>query len=219
MNVAMPPSQLEALMKTILQINSSIGSTNGESSKLANLYVNGLLAANPQAQLAVRDLATETVPHLDGERFGAFITPGEKRTARQNELVRYSDALIEELKRADVIVLGVPMYNFGVPSQLKAWFDHVARAGVTFRYTATGPVGLLTGKKAIVISTRGGRYNGTGSDHETPFLRQFLGFLGITEVEFVYAEGLALGDAPRTEALATAQSIISSRTAQERVAA
>src|SRR5262245_52476143 len=170
-------SNPEATMKTILQINASISSANGESTKLADLYVKGLLAAQPDAQVIVRDLAKEPVPHLDAERFGAFLTPGEKRTSGQNQIVQYSDALIEELRRADTIVLGVPMYNFGVPSQLKAWFDHVARAGITFRYTASGPVGLLTGKKAVVISTRGGRYNGSGNDHETPFVRQFLGFL------------------------------------------
>ena len=206
-------------MKTILQINSSIGSANGESSKLANLYVNGLLAANPQAQAIVRDLAKEPVPHLDSARFAAFLSKEENRTEEQKAVLRYSDTLIEELKRADVIVLGVPMYNFGVPSQLKAWFDHVARAGVTFKYTATGAVGLLTGKKAVVIATRGGRYAGTPNDHELPFVRQFLAFLGVTDVDFVYAEGLALGDAPRSESLAMAQSIIRSRTAVERAAA
>lgn len=206
-------------MKTILQINASIQSAAGESSKLADLYVKGLLTAHPEAELIVRDLAKEVVPHLDAERFGAFLAPADKRTPRQNEIAQYSDTLIEELRRADVIVLGVPMYNFGVPSQLKAWFDHVARAGVTFKYTATGPVGLLTGKQAIVIATRGGRYAGTPNDHEIPFVRQFLAFLGITDVSCVVAEGLALGDAPRLEALEAAQNSIRSRTIQERIAA
>src|SRR5436190_19481488 len=191
----MSPSNSEAFMKTILQINASIQSIGGESTKLAGLYAAGLLAAHPKAKLIVRDLAQEPVPHLDANRFGAFLTKPEERTEEQKAIVGYSDALIEELKQADAIVLGLPMYNFGVPSQLKAWFDHVARAGITFRYTATGPVGLLTGKKAYVLATRGGRYNGSGSDHETPFVRQFLSFLGITDVEFVYAEGLAMGDA------------------------
>lgn len=206
-------------MKTILQINASIQSANGESSKLADLYANGLRAAYPQARLVVRDLAKEPVPHLDAERFGAFITSVEKRTSRQNEIIRYSDALIEELKRADVIVLGLPMYNFGVPSQLKAWFDHVARAGVTFRYTAAGPEGLLKGKTAYVIATRGGRYNGSPVDHETPFVRQFLGFLGITDVNFVFAEGLAISEGSKVESLAAAKTAIQSRTALARAAA
>jgi FMN-dependent NADH-azoreductase len=204
-------------MKNILQINSSLNADAGESTKLANLYVKGLLAAHPNADLTVRDLAKEIVPHLDAERFGAFTTPAEKRSARQNDIVRYSDALIEELKRAEVIVLGVPMYNFGVPSQLKAWFDHVARAGVTFKYTAAGAVGLLAGKKAIVIATRGGRY--AGAEHEIPYVRQFLGFLGITEIESVVAEGLAISETSRNESLAAAQGVIRARTAQEKIAA
>jgi FMN-dependent NADH-azoreductase len=122
----------------------------------------------------------------------------------QQRHVAESDALIDELRRADVLVLGVPMYNFGVPSTLKAYFDHVARAGVTFRYTAEGPVGLLTGKRAFVFATRGGRYAGTDADLQSAFLRRFLGFIGINDVEFVYAEGLSLGAEQRDQALAAA---------------
>jgi FMN-dependent NADH-azoreductase len=118
--------------------------------------------------------------------------------------VAQSDALIAELEAADVIVLGLPMYNFGVPSTLKAYFDHVARAGVTFRYTADGPQGLLGGKKAYVLAARGGRYAGTPLDTQSDFVRQFLGFLGIRDVEFIYAEGLAMGDAHRDGALSHA---------------
>ena len=123
-------------------------------------------------------------------------------------MVAYSDLLIGELERADVIVLGLPMYNFGVPSMLKAYFDHVARAGVTFRYTDKGPVGLLGGKQAYVFAARGGLYAGTPADTQTAYVRAFLRFLGIEEVEFVYAEGLAIGDTSRNGALARAQSEI-----------
>jgi FMN-dependent NADH-azoreductase len=112
------------------------------------------------------------------------------------------------LKRADVIVLGLPMYNFGVPSTLKAYFDHIARAGVTFKYTEKGPVGLLTGKKAYVFATRGGLYLGTPRDTETKYVRDFLAFLGIDDVEFVYAEGLAMGDASKDKALVSANEAI-----------
>jgi len=206
-------------MKTILQTNASISAASGESTKLADLYVKGLLAAQPQAQLTVRDLAKEPVPHLDAVRFGAFLAKAESRSEEQKAIVAYSDALIEELRRADTLVIGLPMYNFGIPSQLKAWFDHVARAGVTFKYTAAGAVGLLTGKKAVVISTRGGRYAGTAGDHEMPFVRQFLGFLGITDVDVVVAEGLAISEGSKLESLAAAQSTIRSRTAQVRAAA
>src|SRR5262245_19413617 len=135
-------------MKTLLQINSSLYSGNGVSSRLADELVAGWRAAHPRGSTIVRDLARTSLPHLTAERFQAFITQPSERTAEQRAIVGESDALVDELKRADVIVLTAPMYNFGVPSTLKAWFDHVARAGVTFRYTAEGPVGLLTGKKA-----------------------------------------------------------------------
>jgi FMN-dependent NADH-azoreductase len=144
------------------------------------------------------------VPHLTAERFAAFTTPASERTVEQQRHVAESDALIEELRRADVLVLGVPMYNFGVPSTLKACFDHVARAGVTFRYTAEGPVGLLTGKRAFVFATRGGRYAGTEADLQTSYLRRFLAFIGIHDVEFIYAEGLSLGAEQREQALVAA---------------
>jgi FMN-dependent NADH-azoreductase len=138
-------------MKTILQVNASILGNEGQSTRLANEFVAELDAG----QVIMRDLASDPVPHLTAERFGAFITPKEKRTPQQDKILAYSDGLIQELKQADTIVFGLPMYNFGVPSMLKAWFDHVARAGVTFRYTEKGPVGLLTGKKVYVFATRG----------------------------------------------------------------
>ena len=153
----------------------------------------------------MREVASaEPVPHLNGERFGAFIAKPEERTDAQHAVVAYSDALIEELKRADVVVIGLPMYNFGVPSQLKAYFDHIARAGVTFKYTATGPVGLLTGKKVYVFAARGGLYAGYALDTQTGYVRDFLGFLGMKDVRFVYAEGLAVSPESREAGLAKA---------------
>ena len=195
-------------MKTLLQLNSSLYAGDGQSSRIASQFVALWRAANPGATVLVRDLAREPVPHLDAERFAAFLAKEEARDASQQAVVAYSDMLIGELKRADVIVLGLPMYNFGLPSTLKAYFDHVARAGVTFRYTDMGPVGLLTGKQAYVFAARGGQYAGTASDTQTPYVRDFLRFLGIDEVEFVYAEGLAIGEASRQAALAQAQSAI-----------
>jgi len=189
---------------TLLQINTSLFSNSGQSTRLAEQFVAGRRAADPDLDVVVRDLAREPVPHLTAERFQAFIAQPEARTPAQETIVAESDALIEELKAADVIVFGLPMYNFGVPSQLKAYFDHVARAGVTFRYTEKGPVGLLTGKKAYVFATRGGVYAGTPRDAETSYVRQFLAFLGITDVEFVYAEGLAMGAASKEQSLAKA---------------
>lgn len=195
-------------MKTLLQLNSSLFSGNGQSSRLANTFVAQWVAANPGSEVFVRDLAAEPVPHLDGERFGAFLARPEDRTVDQQAVVAFSDQLIEELRNADVLVLGVPMYNFGIPSQLKAYFDHVARAGVTFRYTETGPVGLLTGKKAYILAARGGMYAGTARDTQTGYVRDFLRFIGIDDVEFVYAEGLSMGDASKETALSKADNVI-----------
>ena len=190
---------------TILQIKSSLFSTGGQSSQLADEYVARQVAADPDAEVIVRDLALNPVPHLTAERFQSFLAKPEARTPAQQEVAAFSDALIAELRAADTIVIGLPMYNFGVPSTLKAYFDHVARAGETFRYTEKGPLGLLTGKRAIVFATRGGVYAGTPLDTETEYLKTFLGFLGITDVEFVYAEGLARGDAIKQVSLATAR--------------
>ncbi len=201
----------------ILQIKSSVFNGGGQSSRLADQLVADLLAQNPGAEVVVRDLVAEPVPHLDAERFGAFIA--KDRAPEQQAVVDYSDALIGELRRADVIVLGLPMYNFGVPSQVKAWFDHIARAGETFKYTEKGAVGLLTGKKAYVLAARGGVYAGTPHDFQTPFVRQFLGFLGITDVEFVYAEGLALGEESRNNGIAAAQAGVRRLVAETRLAA
>ncbi len=192
-------------MKTLLQLNTSLFSNQGESSRLADEFVAVWRVRNPDGHVVVRDLAAEPVPHLDGTRFLAFLAKAEERNAEQQVAVACSDALIAELKAADVIVLGLPLYNFGVPSTLKAYFDHIARAGVTFKYTEAGPVGLLSGKKAYIFATRGGRYLGTPRDTQTAYVRDFLRFIGIGDVEFVYAEGLALGEAAKAEALSNAR--------------
>jgi FMN-dependent NADH-azoreductase len=144
------------------------------------------------------------VPHLTGERFGAFLAKPHELSPAQRGVVAYSDELIAELKSADVVVLGLPMYNFGVPSQLKAYFDHIARAGVTFRYTASGPQGMLTNKKVYVFAARGGLYAGNPLDTQTSYVRDFLRFLGMTEVQFVHAEGLAVSLETREASLAKA---------------
>ena len=196
-------------MTTLLQINASINNGNGQSSQLAKQFVTAFRQNHPDAKVVVRDVsAAEPVPHLNAERFGAFITKPEERTPAQHAVVEYSDALINELKQADIIVLGLPMYNFGLPSQLKAYFDHIARAGVTFKYTEKGPAGLLTGKKVYVFAARGGMYVGTPLDTQTSYVRDFLRFLGMADVEFVYAEGLAISPQSRETGLAKAMAEI-----------
>jgi FMN-dependent NADH-azoreductase len=194
-------------MSTLLQINASLAGANGQSSRLADRFVADWIAQHPAGHIVKRDLAADPVPHLTAERFQAFFATAEARTPEQRAVSEYSDELIAEVKSADTIVFAVPMYNFSVPSTLRAYFDHIARAGVTFRYTANGPEGLLKGKQAYVFITRGGIYS-NGVDTQTPYLKQFLGFLGITDVQFVYAEGLAMGDDVRQQSLNAAHSAI-----------
>ena len=206
-------------MKTLLQINASIFSSAGESSRLADEFVSRWRARNPRSPVVVRDLARDPVPHLDAARFKSLVSSAGERSAAQQAVLDYSDTLVAELKRADVIVIGLPMYNFGVPSTLKAYFDHIARAGVTFRYTANGPEGLLKGKKAYVFAARGGWYAGTALDTQTAYVRDFLRFIGIEDVEFVYAEGLNIGDAAKQAGLAAAHTAIERLSTPERLAA
>jgi FMN-dependent NADH-azoreductase len=191
-------------MTKLLQINSSILGDASQSSLLSQKFVDQYLATHNGSELQVRDLGADPVPHLTGEAIGGFGFEIADRSEAQKEAANLSNALIAELKAADVIVLGLPMYNFGVPSALKAWIDYVARAGETFTYTEQGPQGLLTGKKAYVFATRGGKYLGTDFDTQTGFIQTFFGFIGITDVEIIYAEGLAMGDEPRNEALSAA---------------
>jgi FMN-dependent NADH-azoreductase len=192
----------EAPMSTLLYVRTSLYGAQAASSQLAERFVAQWRARNPAGHVITRDLAADPVPHLTAERFQAFNTRPEERTPEQQAIVEYSDALIDELRAADTIVLAVPMYNFGVPSTLRTYFDHVARAGVTFRYTSAGPEGLLTGRRAYVFVTRGGIYDGP-ADTQAPYLRQFLRFIGI-ESEFVFAQGLAYGEESRQKSLADA---------------
>jgi FMN-dependent NADH-azoreductase len=194
-------------MSTLLQINASLAGANGVSSQLADRFVTDWVAQHPGGHVLKRDLASDPVPHLTAERFQAFLSKPEARTTEQQAVNEYSDALIDELKIANTIVFAVPMYNFSVPSTLRSYFDHIARAGVTFRYTSNGPEGLLKGKKAYVFITRGGIYS-NGVDTQTPYLKQFLGFIGITDVQFVYAEGLGMGDESRQKSLSAAHEAI-----------
>lgn len=182
----------------ILQINSSARAGNSHSTKLANAIVEKLRAAYPDAALKVRDLGANPHPELDETALGALFTPADARTPEQQARVALDDALIGEVQAADVLVVGVPMYNFGVPAQLKHWIDAIARANVTFRYTANGPEGMLKGKKVYAALARGGVYRDTPADVQVQYLKTIFGFLGMTDIEFIYAEGLAMGpDAER----------------------
>ncbi|WP_338413612.1 NAD(P)H-dependent oxidoreductase [uncultured Sphaerotilus sp.] len=189
----------------ILQINASARRDGANSTRLANQITARLQAANPGATLTLRDLAVTPHPLLDEAALGALFTPAANRSEEQAARVALDDALIAELQAHDTIVLGVPMYNFGVPVQLKSWIDAIARAGVTFRYTATGPEGLLTGKTVYVALARGGLYRDTPNDSQVPYLKSVLGFLGLTDVRFIYAEGLAMGPEAAAKGFAQAE--------------
>ncbi len=181
-------------MKTLLLIHTSLQGTASLSSSLASDYVAQWQANHQDGRVISRDLATNPVPHLTAERFAAFTTAANERSAEQLAIVAFSDQLINELQDADEILIALPMHNFGIPSALKAYIDHVARAGITFRYTPDGAVGLLINKRAIVFATRGGKYLGTPLDTQTDYMKTFLAFLGIEDTQFIYAEGTAMGD-------------------------
>lgn len=180
-------------MSRILVLKSSILGDYSQSGKLVDFFVEQWREAHPDDTFTVRDLANPTLPELDGEVIGGFNAGDNPLTPHQKETLALSDELIAELKSHDTLIIGAPMYNFNIPTQLKIYFDLVARAGQTFRYTSEGAEGLVTGKKAIVISSRGGIHADTPTDLITPYLKLFLGFIGITDVEFVLAEGFAYG--------------------------
>jgi len=196
----------------ILQVNSSArvfeNDQGSHSTRLAQDLVATLRRQHPEATLTVRDLARTPHPVLDEAALGALFTPAAQRSPEQAARVALDDALIAEIQAADVVVLGVPMYNFGVSSQLKNWIDAIARARVTFQYTEKGPVGLLTGKTVYAVLARGGVHRDTPSDSQVPYLRSVLGFLGMTDLHFIYAEGLAMGPDAEAASIAAARAAI-----------
>ena len=180
-------------MSHVLIIESSARQQDSISRQLTRQFISQWQAVHPGDQITVRDLASEPVPHLDSTLLGGWMKSAEQRTPDEQAALDRSNVLTEELVAADVVVLAAPMYNFAIPSTLKAWFDHVLRAGVTFKYGETGPQGLLVGKRAFVLTARGGIYAGSSLDHQEPYLRQVLGFVGIHDVSFIHAEGLNMG--------------------------
>ena len=180
-------------MPNVLIIESSARQQDSFSRQLTRQFISQWQAAHPADRVTVRDLARNPVPHLDADLLGGWMKPEAQRSAQENASLQRSNELTDEVLAADVLVLAAPMYNFAIPSTLKAWLDHVLRAGVTFKYTETGPQGLLTGKQAYVLTARGGLYAGSTSDHQEPYLRQVMAFIGIHDVTFIHAEGLNLG--------------------------
>jgi FMN-dependent NADH-azoreductase len=195
-------------MSHVLVIESSARQQGSVSRQLTEQFIQQWQTAYPGDQVTVRDLALEPVPHLDSSLLGGWMTPVEQQTEAEQAALLRSNRLTDELLAADVLVLAAPMYNFAIPSTLKAWLDHVLRAGVTFKYTETGPQGLLRGKRAFVLTARGGIYAGSGLDHQEPYLRQVLGFIGIHEVSFIHAEGQGMAGEVAAHGLTQAQTLL-----------
>ncbi|MGF9656225.1 FMN-dependent NADH-azoreductase [Pantoea agglomerans] len=193
-------------MSKVLVLKSSILAGYSQSSQLADFYIEQAKAQGKE--VTVRDLAANPIPVLDGELVGAMRPSDTPLSPRQQEALDLSDELIAELQAHDEVVIAAPMYNFNIPTQLKNYFDLIARAGVTFRYTEAGPEGLVKGKTAVVISSRGGIHKDTPTDLLTPYVKLFLGFIGITDVEFVFAEGIAYGPEVANKATAEAKDAI-----------
>ena len=181
----------------ILQIIASAQGANSYSTRLSQGIIDKLTAAAPGSTVVVRNVARHPFPHLEEAHLQAYFTPVEGRSPEQQQAVRHSDEAIAEVMAADVLVIGVPFYNFSIASSLKAWLDHLTRANLTFRYTPNGPEGLITGKKVYLAIASGGIYS-TGpqqsADFATPYLRFMLGFLGMTDITVARAEGVKLPD-------------------------
>lgn len=190
-------------MPTLLQIQSSLLGEYSTSTALANELAARWQQQYTDGSVIVRDLMQTTLPYLTGEIFNAL--RGEAKTPEQEAAVLLSNTLIEEIKAADAIILTAPMYNFTIPAILKSYFDYIVRAGVTFKYTETGPVGLLADKPVYVMSTRGGKYQETPLDTETAYLKIVLGFIGLKNIHFIYAEGLGTHNPEEGKAAAQAQ--------------
>jgi FMN-dependent NADH-azoreductase len=198
-------------MSNILFISSSPRGSASYSNQIAESVIRDLRNNDRNAKLMVRDLAHVPLPHIDEDFVIATRGADGPQTQRQHAILAQSDALIDELLAADIVVIAAPMINFSVSTTLKSWFDYVARAGRTFRYGETGPQGLVTGKRVIIVSASGGIYSGENAelDFQVPWLRNMLGFLGMTNVEVIRVEGTAFG--PQAAELAVARAAAQAR--------
>lgn len=196
-------------MSSLLFVSSSLFGQGSKSRQVALELVENLRRADPGVAAVERVLDARTMPHLNPDTLAAWQAPGAEAAQGSAAL---SEELTQEVERAETIVIAAPMYNFSIPSTLKAWIDHVARAGRTFRYTANGPEGLLTGKKVYIVTGRGGVYSGESPvkalDFQEPYLRAVLGFLGLTDVTFIHVEGVAMGEQAAADGVARARKAI-----------
>jgi FMN-dependent NADH-azoreductase len=210
-------------MKNLLFVTASLLGAESKSTLVGSEFVAAWQVANGPARVVHRNIGDGAIPHLSAAHLKAWTTPPEQRSDEERGLARESDSLVEEVEAADVIVIAVPMYNFAIPSTLKAWIDHITRAGRTFRYTGPGTVeGLLKNKKVFVVAARGGVYTGDspakGFDFQEPYLRAVLGFNGLTDVTFVHVEGQKISPEAADAGVARARSAISALTEHARAA-
>jgi len=194
------------MTQRVLLITSSLFGEDGQSRALAASFKAALEGLD--VELTERNVVEQALPHLTGVEMTSWMTEPAERSAEQQNLARISDELLAEIETHDVLVLAVPLYNLGIPSQLKSWFDRILRAGKTFQYTANGPVGLLENKSGLILAARGGMYAGTEMDSQTPHLKHMLGLIGIKDVHTIYAEGLNMGDERKQQSLKEAQQAI-----------
>jgi len=205
----------------ILHVSSSPRGSASYSSRVASDVVDELVGRNPSATVTVRNVATEPLPHIDDDFLAATRGPNGPQTERQHALLAQSDALVDELFAADVIVIGAPMINFTIPSTLKAWIDNVARPGRTFSYGEAGPKGRVTGKQVIIVGARGGVYSQAARplDFQLPYLKSVLGFLGMTDVEVLEIDGTASGPDAAEQAVRAAIASLRTRCEQRTASA
>ncbi|MEK1850532.1 MAG: FMN-dependent NADH-azoreductase [Phyllobacterium sp.] len=194
-------------MSSILLVTSSPRGAASHSTRVATELAQKLKAKTPGAKIVTRDLAKNPLPHIDADYTSGIYTPAESRSAQQQSVVGVSDAIVDELFAADAVVIATGLINFNISSTLKSWIDHIARAGKTFSYGADGPKGLVTGKKVYLVIASGGVYSSGPAapfDHATPYLKTTLGFLGMTDVEVVRIEGVAMGPEAEEKAISSA---------------
>ncbi len=198
------------MSRTILHIDSSIKGSQSDSRKLSARLVGLWQKQFPEDTVSARDIISRPLAHIDGELLGGLFSPAESHTEAMKLALARADELLDEFMAADVVVIGAPMYNFSIPSPLKAWIDYISRAGRTFEYTESGPVGLVKGKSVVIVSTRGGIFEESPMDHQVAYLKTLFSFLGIKDIQVIQAEGLNLGDEHREKSLSAAEAQINS---------
>jgi FMN-dependent NADH-azoreductase len=195
-------------MKRILWVSSNLHGVPSHSQSIAQRIVEELKSRLPDAEVVVRDVANQPLPHAGAAFVTGRVLPSDKRNPDEVKAIAASDVLVAELQAADVIVVSAPMHNFSVPSSLKAWIDQIVRPGVTVTYSASGPIGLLRGKKVILVLARGGIYSKgpmQAFDFQEPYLRAVFGFIGMDDIRVVRIEGVAMGEAALARAIDNAR--------------